>query len=64
MQAQRDNRRAGGSPFRTNQGAAPRQKERKAGTKKQREFTTDDHLTAAIMREAIHRGRESHYTQL
>jgi hypothetical protein len=42
MQAQRDNWHAGGSPSRTNQGAAPRQKERKAGTKKQHEFTADD----------------------
>ncbi|KAG0092159.1 hypothetical protein BGZ92_010663 [Podila epicladia] len=36
MQAQRDNRRAGGSPSRTNQGAVPRQKEHKAWSKKQR----------------------------
>ena len=47
MQADRDNRRASGSPSRTNQGAAPRAKERKAGTKKQREVTADD-LTAAV----------------
>lgn len=63
MQAQRDNRRTGGSPSRTNQGAAPRQKERKAGTKKQREFTAND-LTAAVMHEAIHRARVAHHTQL
>ncbi len=62
MQAQRDNRRAGSSPSRTNQGAAPCQKERKAGTKKQCEFTADD-LTAAVMREAAHRDRKSHHTQ-
>ncbi len=58
MQAQRDNRRAGGSPSRTNQGAAPRQKERRAGTKKQREFTAED-LTAAVIREAAHRGSQN-----
>ncbi|KAG0008613.1 hypothetical protein BGZ81_003984, partial [Podila clonocystis] len=54
MQAQRDNRPVSGSPSRSNQGAAPNQKKRKAGTKKQREFTADD-LNAAIMHEATHR---------
>ena len=55
MQADRDNRQASGSPSRTNQEAAPRAKERKAGAKKQREFTADD-LTAAVrQRIAQHR---------
>jgi transposase len=48
IQAQRDDRRASGSPSRTNQGQAPRTKERKAGTKKQRELTLDD-LNAAVL---------------
>ena len=38
IQAQRDDRRASGSPSRTNQGEAPRPKERKVGTRKQREL--------------------------
>ncbi len=46
IQADRDNRRASGSPSRTNQGQAPKLKERKAGTKKQREITVDDLNTA------------------
>jgi hypothetical protein len=46
VQADRDNRRASGSPSRTNQGQAPKLKERKAGTKKQREITVDDLNTA------------------
>ena len=51
IQAQRDDRRASGSPSRTNQGEAPRSKERKAGTKKQHELTLDD-LNAAVLRSA------------
>ena len=47
LQAQRDNRRASGSPSRTNRGAEVRRKERAPGTKKQREFTLDD-LNAAV----------------
>jgi len=54
IQAQRDDRRASGSPSRTNQGEAPRSKERKAGTKKQRELTLDD-LNAAVLRTAERR---------
>jgi transposase len=42
IQAQRDNRRASGSPSRTNQGQPARTKERLPGTKKQREFTQAD----------------------
>ncbi|KVD82942.1 ISNCY family transposase [Burkholderia ubonensis] len=42
LQAQRDNRRASGSPSRTNQGQAVRTPDRLAGTKKQREFTQVD----------------------
>ena len=48
IQARRDDRRASGSPSRTNQGIAVRAKERLPGTKKQREFTRDD-LNAALM---------------
>lgn len=48
IQAQRDNRRAPGSPSRTNQGEAPRPKERKVGTRKQRELTLED-LNAAVL---------------
>jgi len=51
IQAQRDDRRASGSPSRTNQGEAPRSKERKVGTRKQRELTLDD-LNAAVLRTA------------
>jgi hypothetical protein len=54
IQAQRDDRRASGSPSRTNQGEAPRTKERKAGTRKQRELTLDD-LNAAVLRTAERR---------
>ncbi|MGF6899466.1 ISNCY family transposase [Paraburkholderia sp. GAS348] len=46
IQADRDNRRASGSPSRTNQGQAPKPKERKAGTKKQRQITVEDLNTA------------------
>lgn len=48
IQAQRDDRRTSGSPSRTNQGEAPRLKERKAGTRKQRELTLED-LNAAVL---------------
>ena len=47
LQAQRDDRRASGSPSRANQGVAVRTKERPPGTKKQREFTRDD-VNAAL----------------
>ncbi|CAB3744989.1 hypothetical protein LMG27174_07278 [Paraburkholderia rhynchosiae] len=46
VQADRDNRRASGSPSRTNQGQTPKPKERRIGTKKQREITVDDLNTA------------------
>ncbi len=52
VQADRDNRRASGSPSRTNQGQAPKPKERKAGTRKQREITVDD-LNTAIGRTTV-----------
>ncbi|SAL88421.1 integrase catalytic subunit [Caballeronia arvi] len=42
MQLQRDNRRASGSPSRTNRGIEVRAPERLPGTKNQREFTRDD----------------------
>ena len=42
IQAQRDNRRASGSPSRANQGIEVRKQERLPGTKKQREFTQAD----------------------
>ena len=42
IQAQRDDRRASGSPSRTNHGIAARQPARAPGTKKQREFTQAD----------------------
>ncbi|CAB3671332.1 ISNCY family transposase [Trinickia soli] len=42
LQAQRDDRRASGSPSRTNRGVAVRKAERAPGTKKQREFTQTD----------------------
>ncbi|WP_080420848.1 ISNCY family transposase, partial [Burkholderia ubonensis] len=42
LQEQRDNRRASGSPSRTNQGVAVRKPDRQPGTKKQREFTQAD----------------------
>jgi hypothetical protein len=45
IQAQRDDRRASGSPSRTNQGEAPRPKER---TRKQRELTREE-LNEAIL---------------
>ncbi|KVR66956.1 ISNCY family transposase [Burkholderia ubonensis] len=42
LQEQRDNRRASGSPSRTNQGVAVRKPDRQPGTMKQREFTQAD----------------------
>ena len=48
IQAQRDDRRASGSPSRTNQSEAPRPKERKVGTCKQRELTREQ-LNEAIL---------------
>jgi transposase len=42
LQAQRDDRRASGSPSRTNRGLPVESDQRKAGTKKQREFTKAD----------------------
>jgi hypothetical protein len=42
LQAQRDDRRASGSPSRTNRGVEVRGKARAPGTKKQREFTQAD----------------------
>jgi hypothetical protein len=48
IQAQRDNRRAAGSPSRTNRGIGVRKSQRLPGTKKQREFTLED-LNAAVM---------------
>jgi transposase len=47
LQAQRDDRRASGSPSRTNHGVAVRAKQRVPGTKKQREFTRED-VNAAL----------------
>ncbi|WP_233863292.1 ISNCY family transposase [Paraburkholderia adhaesiva] len=49
LQAQRDNRRASGSPSRTNQGEPVRAKARVPGTKKQREFTQAD-MDAVIVK--------------
>lgn len=49
LQAQRDGRRASGSPSRTNRGIAVRKAERVAGTKKQREFTQAD-MEAVIVK--------------
>src|ERR1700754_3075163 len=48
IQAQRDNRRAAGSPSRTNRGIEVRKSERLPGTKKQREFTLED-LNAVVL---------------
>lgn len=48
LQAQRDDRRASGSPSRTNRGVAVRKAEPAPGTKKQREFTQGD-LNAVIV---------------
>lgn len=49
LQAQRDDRRASGSPSRTNRGAEVRQAERVPGTKKPRELTQAD-MEAVIVR--------------
>ncbi|MFX1672356.1 ISNCY family transposase [Paraburkholderia sp. A2WS-5] len=49
LQAQRDNRRASGSPSRTNQGEPVRAKARVPGTKKPREFTQAD-MEAVIVK--------------
>jgi len=48
IQAQRDNRRAHGSPSRTNRGVEPVPKLQQPGTKRQRQFTQAD-VEAAIM---------------
>ncbi|WP_042260455.1 ISNCY family transposase [Paraburkholderia heleia] len=48
LQAQRDNRRASGSPSRTNRGAAVRKPKPLPGTRKQREVTLED-WNAAVM---------------
>ncbi|MFM0326235.1 transposase, partial [Caballeronia glebae] len=48
VQAERDNRCASGMPSRTNQGMAPRPKERKAGTHTQRELTLEQ-LNATVL---------------
>jgi hypothetical protein len=48
LQAERDNRRASGSPSRTNQGLAPRPKERKLGTWTPRELTLE-RVNAAVL---------------
>ncbi|WP_233888566.1 ISNCY family transposase [Paraburkholderia flagellata] len=49
LQAQRDDRRASGSPSRTNRGIAVRKAERVPGTKKTREFTQAD-MEAVIVK--------------
>jgi hypothetical protein len=54
LQAERDNRRASGSPSRTNQGQAPRPKERKVGTRTQRELTREQ-FNAAVLSTARER---------
>ncbi|WP_097190899.1 hypothetical protein [Caballeronia arationis] len=54
LQAERDNRRASGSPSRTNQGEAPRPKERKVGTRTQRELTREQ-FNAALLSTARER---------
>ena len=51
MQADRDDRRASGSPSRTNQGQAPRQHNRENGKKTQRAMTAND-LNGAIEKAA------------
>lgn len=56
IQAQRDDRRASGSPSRTNHGIAVRKPERLPGTKKQREFTQAD-LNQAIEQLAQQQGQ-------
>ncbi|AOJ79235.1 integrase (plasmid) [Burkholderia savannae] len=54
IQAQRDNRRASGSPSRTNQGQAVRGSKQRVGTKKQRAFTQAD-IEQVIVDLAEHR---------
>jgi hypothetical protein len=51
VQAERDNRRAAGSPSRTNRGEEVRPKVRPTGTRKQRELTAGD-LNAIVLRTA------------
>lgn len=53
LQAQRDDRPAAHAPSRTNRGEAPNAKQRRAGTKKQREFTRED-LNLTIERAPWH----------
>jgi transposase len=48
LQAQRDDRRISGSPSRTNRGIEVRKPERRAGTKKPREFTQADMEQAIV----------------
>ena len=54
VQAERDDRCASGMPSRTNQGMAPRPKERKVGTRTQRELTLEQ-LNAAVLSTARER---------
>jgi hypothetical protein len=54
LQAERDDRCASGMPSRTNQGMAPRPKERKVGTRTQRELTLEQ-LNAAVLSSARER---------
>jgi hypothetical protein len=51
VQAERDNRRAAGSPSRTNRGDEVRPRVRPTGSRKQRELTTGD-LNAIVLRTA------------
>ena len=54
LQAQRDSRRASGSPSRTNRGMPVRAKDRRPGTKKPREFTQAD-IDAVILEQSQQR---------
>jgi Helix-turn-helix domain len=54
LQAQRDSRRASGSPSRTNRGMPVRPKDRRPGTKKPREFTQAD-LDGVILEQSQQR---------
>jgi hypothetical protein len=54
LQAQRDSRRASGSPSRTNRGMSVRAKDRRPGTKKPREFTQAD-IDAVILEQSQQR---------
>ncbi|WP_322091844.1 ISNCY family transposase [Paraburkholderia bannensis] len=58
LQAQRDDRRASGSPSRTNQGEPVRAAKRRPGTKKTREFTQAD-VEAVIVKLAQPPNRDS-----